>query len=158
MNISDILEVKTLKINLAAKNKGAVLDEMLDLLIETKKLDKKYKAKIKKALLSREQLGSTGIGQGIAIPHAKDDCIKKMVACCATSKHGIDFDALDGEPAYIFFMILAPKEATGMHLKALAKISRLVKDKFFRSSLLMCKDPAELLSVLRREESDIEKI
>ncbi|MDP8233587.1 MAG: PTS sugar transporter subunit IIA [Candidatus Saelkia tenebricola] len=155
MNISDILKLNTLKLNLAAKDKEEVMDEMLDILIKAKKLNSKYKKKVKKALMDRESLGSTGIGQNIGIPHAKDDSIKKIVSCCAISQEGVDFDALDGEPVYVFFMILAPRNATGEHLKALAKISRLIRDKFFRASLMRCKTPKELLAILKREEEEL---
>ncbi|MDD5613593.1 MAG: PTS sugar transporter subunit IIA [Candidatus Omnitrophica bacterium] len=155
MNISELLTVDTIKLNFSAKDKEEVIEQMLDILVKAKKISKTHKPKIQKALIARENLGSTGIGQGVGIPHAKDDCIKKITACCAIAKKGIDFDALDGEPAQIFFMLLAPKEATGEHLKTLAKISRLVRARFFRSSLIQCKTPDNLLSILKREEGEL---
>jgi len=155
MNISDILKPNTLKLNLTAKDKEGVIDEMLDILVKAKKLNSKYKKKVKKALMDREKLGSTGVGQNIGIPHARDDSVKKIVSCCALSKAGVDFDALDGEPVNVFFMILAPKNVTGEHLKALARISRLMRGKFFRLSLMRCKTPQELLAVLKREEKEL---
>jgi len=156
MRISDILSPKTVKLDLEVKNKEEVIEKMLDILIESKNIDKKYKARIKKALLARESLGSTGIGQSVAIPHTKDECVKKLVASCAISQQGVNYDALDGEPVHIFFMFLAPKGATGEHLKALARISRLVRNKFFRSSLLQCKTPKELIQIIKREEEKLE--
>lgn len=155
MKISELLTPKTVKLNLSSKKKDEVIEEMLTLLIKAKKLDKKFKSIVKKALLNRESLGSTGIGQGVGIPHAKDECIKKLVACCAISQEGVDFDALDEEPVHIFFMLLAPKEATGEHLKALARISRLVRDKFFRASLMACKNQKDLIQLIRREEEKL---
>ncbi len=155
MNISDLLSVGTIKLNLKAKDKDSAIDELLDVLIEAKKLDKKNKSKVRKVLEAREKLGSTGIGQGVGIPHAKDSSVKKITVCCGISKRGVDFDSLDGEPVNIFFMIIAPKDATGEHLKTLAKISRLVRARFFRISLIQCKTPKNLLSVLKREEEEL---
>jgi len=155
MNVSDFLSVETIKLNLKSKDKDAVIDELLDILIVAKKLNKINKSKVKKAIRDREKLGSTGIGQGIGIPHAKDSCVKKVTVCCGISKNGVDFDSLDGELTNIFFMILAPKDATGEHLKTLAKISRLVRAKFFRTSLIQCKSPKNLLSILKREEEEL---
>ncbi len=156
MKISKILKPDTVILNLQAKDKEEVIEKMLDVLVKTKKINRKNRNKLKKALLARELLGSTGIGQGVGIPHAKDDSLKKLVACCAISPRGVDFDALDGEPVHIFFMLLAPKTAAGEHLKALAKISRLVKDKFFRSSLLQSKSPKDLIERIKREEEKID--
>ncbi|MDP8216101.1 MAG: PTS sugar transporter subunit IIA [Candidatus Kaelpia imicola] len=155
MNISDLLSVGAIKLNLKAKDKNTAIDELLEVLITAKKLDQKNKPKVRKVLRAREKLGSTGIGQGIGIPHAKDSCIKKITVCCGISKKGVDFDSLDGELVNIFFMILAPEDATGEHLKTLAKISRLVRARFFRMSLMQCKSPKNLLSILKREEEEM---
>jgi fructose PTS system EIIBC or EIIC component len=155
MNISDLLSVETVKLGLKSKDKDSVIDELLNILIEAKKLDKKSKSKVKKSIKAREKLGSTGIGQGVGVPHAKDSAVKKLTICCGISKSGVDFESLDGELVNIFFMILAPKEATGEHLKTLAKISRLVRARFFRASLIQCKDPKNLLSILKREEEEL---
>ena len=156
MKISEILKPETVILNLQAKDKEEAIEKMLEVLVKVKKIDKKNKSKLKKALLARESLGSTGIGQGVGIPHAKDDSLKKLVACCAISPQGVDFEALDGELVHIFFMFLAPKTAAGEHLKALARISRLVKDKFFRFSLLQSKSPKDLIERIRREEEKID--
>jgi PTS system nitrogen regulatory IIA component len=96
-------------------------------------------------------LGSTGIGQGIAIPHGKSEHVTKTVAALGISKRGIDFDALDGEPVYLFFMLVAPTSSAGVHLKILAKISRLLKDKFFRQSLREVKSAEEAIRQIKEE-------
>ncbi|HLD82322.1 MAG TPA: PTS sugar transporter subunit IIA, partial [Candidatus Omnitrophota bacterium] len=96
--------------------------------------------------------GSTAIGQGIAIPHAKSDCIDKLIAAFGLSKKGIDFDSLDAEPAYIFFLLVAPQDSAGPHLKALARISRLLKDKYFRDSLRACTDDKSILKIIAGED------
>ena len=105
-----------------------------------------------KILLDREALGSTGIGQGIAIPHGKTGAVKSLIAAFGLSRKGVDFESLDGEPAYIFFLLLAPKESAGPHLKALAKISRLLKDKFFRDTLKDCKNKKALIEIISKED------
>lgn len=156
MKIAELLKPNVVILNLEARDKEEVIDKMLEQLIKARKLDKKNKSRLKKALLAREALGSTGIGQGVGIPHAKDDSLKKLVACCAISPKGVDFAALDGEPVHIFFMLLAPKNAAGEHLKALARISRLVKDKFFRSTILHAKTPKNLIEIIKREEEKID--
>ncbi len=102
--------------------------------------------------MSRESLGSTAIGQGIAIPHAKSDCVEKLVAAFGISRKGIDFDSLDGEPAHIFFLLVAPQDSAGPHLKALARISRLLKDKYFRDSLRNSPDDKAVVKIISQED------
>lgn len=155
MKIAELLTSKTIIMNLKAKEKELILDEMLEQLIKAKKLDRKDKARIKRNLLEREAMGSTGIGYGIAIPHTKDKRVKKIICCCAISRKGVDFDSLDGEPVYILFMLLSPSNATGLHLKTLARISRLLKDRLFRQALLNCKTANDVLKVIKKEEEKI---
>ncbi|MGE5844763.1 MAG: PTS sugar transporter subunit IIA, partial [Syntrophaceae bacterium] len=95
-------------------------------------------------LLEREKLGSTGIGDGIAIPHGKLKGLDSLVISFGRSREGIDFDSIDGRPAHIFFLLMAPESSTGQHLKALAKISRMLKDPEFRNDLLSAKNAEEL--------------
>jgi PTS system nitrogen regulatory IIA component len=102
--------------------------------------------------MAREALGSTAIGQGIAIPHAKSDCVDKLVAAFGLSKKGVDFDSLDGELAYIFFLLVAPRDSAGPHLKALARISRLLKDKYFRDTLRTCVDEKSVIKIITQED------
>jgi len=101
----------------------------------------------------RESLGSTGIGQGIGIPHAKSQNVKTLVAAFGLSQKGVNFDSLDGEPVYIFFLLIAPEESAGPHLKALARISRMLKDKYFRELLKKSKDEKEVLRIIQEEDS-----
>ncbi|NQS89303.1 PTS sugar transporter subunit IIA, partial [Patescibacteria group bacterium] len=110
------------------------------------------KDNIVKILLQREALGSTGIGNGIAIPHGKSDKVKKLVAAFGISKQGVDFESLDGEPVYIFFLLVAPIDSAGPHLKALARISRLLKDKSFRNTLKAAKTKEELVEIITKED------
>jgi fructose-specific phosphotransferase system IIA component len=155
MKIGDILSLKTIIMDLKASKKEMILDEMLEKLIEAKKIEKRNKYRIKKTLMERETMGSTGIGHGIAIPHAKDNHIKKITCCCAISHQGVNFDSLDGEPVYVLFMLISPANATGFHLKTLARISRLVKDRIFREALLNCKSAQAILKLIRKEEEEL---
>lgn len=106
-------------------------------------------------LLEREKLGSTGIGDGIAIPHGKLEGLAEMVVAFGRSRKGIDFEAMDGRPVHLFFLLMAPDNSTGLHLKALAKISRMLKDGEFRQRLLAAEGAADLYRViaLKDEES-----
>lgn len=150
LKILDFLDPSAVVIDLVATNKKGVLEELTGLLAKSGKVkDAKTTVDI---LLEREKLGSTGIGQGIAIPHAKTDQTTQVTAAFGLSRRGVQFDALDGEPVYIFFLLVAPPDAAGLHLKALARISRLLKDKFFRQSLRDVKDAAEVLKIIRDED------
>ncbi len=155
MKILDFLCSNAVTAELKATNKKELVEEMVTMMVEAGAFEKKHKAKIIDVLMAREALGSTAIGQGIAIPHGKTDCVDKLVAGLAISREGIDFDALDGEPAYIFFLLAAPMDSAGPHLKALARVSRLLKDKHFRESLKSVKDKKEILELVAREDAQL---
>lgn len=150
MQILEFLTVDNIKMNLESKNKKDVIKELADLLVKTGKV--KDKKKIIQILMEREELGSTGIGQGIAIPHGKSETVSELAAAFGLSQEGISFDALDGENVNIFFLLVAPEGAAGAHLKALARISSLLKDKYFRKSLLSAKTPDEVFKIIQEEE------
>lgn len=150
MKITEFLDKKGIKIGLTSTEKEDCLKELVDILAEVKDIgDRKA---IVKALIERENLGSTGIGQGIAIPHGKTDRVKELVAVLGISQKGVNFEALDGEPVYIFFLLVAPKETAGPHLKALAQISRILRDSYFCELLKRCKSAEEVYELIKREE------
>jgi len=151
MKIMDFLNKKAVSANLKATDKEGVIRELVDLLAKAE--DIKNKEELIKALLVRESLGSTGIGQGIGIPHAKTSNVKNLVAAFGLSQRGVNFDSLDGESAYIFFLLIAPEESAGPHLKALARISRMLKDKYFRELLKKAKDEKEILHIIQDEDA-----
>lgn len=151
MKIMDFLSKKAITANLKASDKEGVIREMVDLLAKADEI--KNKDDLTKALLTRESLGSTGIGQGIGIPHAKSSNAKNLVAAFGLSQKGVNFDSLDGELVYIFFLLIAPEESAGPHLKALARISRMLKDKYFREMLKKAKDEKEILHIIQEEDS-----
>ena len=150
MQILDFLTVDAIKMSLESKNKKDAIKEMVELLVKTGKV--KDKKKMLQTLMEREELGSTGIGQGIAIPHGKSDTVSDLAAAFGLSVDGVSFDSLDGEPVNIFFLLVAPEGAAGAHLKALARISSLLKDKYFRKSLLSAKTSEDVVKIIQEEE------
>ena len=150
MLITDILDKRCIKLDLEATEKEEALEELVSALAAVKPLgDKKA---ILKSLIDRENLGSTGIGQGIAIPHGKTDKVTELMAFLGISKKGVNFDALDGEPVYIFFLLIAPKESAGPHLKALARISRLLRDSYLCQLICKAKTPEDVYRIISQEE------
>ena len=153
MKISDFLCSDAITIDLKATTKAGVIEEMVVSLVSAEAIEKRSKVKVIDILLAREALGSTAIGQGIAIPHGKSDSVSALTAALGISKKGIDFDSLDGEPAHIFFLLVAPVDSAGPHLKALARVSRLLKDKYFRESLKAVKDKKDMLALVTQEDA-----
>ncbi|MFH1413356.1 MAG: PTS sugar transporter subunit IIA [Candidatus Omnitrophota bacterium] len=152
MQITDFLSKKAIVTNIKSTKKADVIKELVDALINAGDVEKRQRNKVIEALMARESLGSTAIGQGIAIPHAKSDCVGKLVAAFGLSKKGVDFDSLDGESIYIFFLLVAPQHSAGPHLKALARISRLLKDKYFRDTLRACEDEKSIIKTITEED------
>ncbi len=153
MSIMELLNERAVTTEIKAQaSKEEVIRELVELLVRAGAIKERDVAKLVQTLLKRESLGSTGIGQGVAIPHGKSDCVGKLVAAFGISRGGVDFDALDGEPVYLFFLLLAPEDSAGPHLKALARISRLLKDKHFRDSLRTAKDEKALLKIIQGED------
>jgi PTS system nitrogen regulatory IIA component len=153
MKISEFLSKDAISVDLKATKKEEVIRELVDLLSKAYPL--KEKDKLIKTLMNREALGSTGVGQGIGIPHAKSNTVKELVGALGVSHIGVDFDSLDGEPTQIFFLLVAPEDAAGPHLKALARISRLLKDKFIKESFLAAKDEKTILNIISKEDQKI---
>lgn len=155
MKITEFLCSKAVTADLQSTTKKEVIEEMVDLLIKGGALDKKIRSEVIEVLMAREALGSTAIGQGIAIPHGKCEKVKELTAALGVSKKGVNFDSLDGEPAYIFFLLVAPADSAGPHLKALARISRLLKDKYFRENLKSAKDEDTIQKLISQEDKQI---
>ncbi|MGB6411655.1 MAG: PTS sugar transporter subunit IIA [Deltaproteobacteria bacterium] len=151
MRIQDIVSPEAIVDDLRADSKEGVLRELSEVI--AKIVPKLSADSLTAILMERESLGSTGIGDGVAIPHGKVGGIEHLVAAFGRSRNGVLFDSLDGKPAHLFFLIVAPEYSAGMHLKALARISRLLKDERFRRSLLDAEDADELQRILREEEA-----
>ncbi|HEY4239959.1 MAG TPA: PTS sugar transporter subunit IIA [Kofleriaceae bacterium] len=106
-----------------------------------------------RVLVEREQLASTAIGEGVAIPHGKLSAVGEIVACLGRAPAGVEFDSMDGQPTYLFFVLVAPESSTGAHLKALARISRVFKDPEFRKRLLAAPDAESMYTVVAEEDA-----
>ncbi len=150
MKITSILSADSLIPELKSKDKYTVVRELAEAVCKTEpgiKLEE-----LVEILLERERLGSTGIGSGVAIPHGKLPQLDHIVAGFGRSKPGIDFDSQDGEPAHLFFVLVAPENTAGLHLKALAKLSRLLKDSAFRDKLLSAPDAPTIYKTIADED------
>ncbi|MCU4988644.1 fructose-specific PTS transporter subunit EIIC [Bacillus cereus] len=159
MKITELLKRDTVIMNLTASNKEAVIDELVEKLNGANRLNSK--AEFKEAILKRESQSTTGIGEGIAIPHAKTKAVKQPAICFGRSVSGINYESLDGQSAHLFFMIAASEGANNTHLETLSRLSTLLMDEGFRKQLLEAKDEEELLRLFdekenEKEEADIE--
>ena len=150
IKISSLLKERFINLDLKGDNKIRVIAELVELISKSEKL--KNKKSFLNAMLEREKVGSTGIGNGVAIPHAKCRGVHNFIIAFARRNEGIDFEALDGEKTFLFFILASPKDDVGNHLKILAEISRLVKDKFTIESLKKAKNKKDILKIISTYE------
>ena len=153
INILDYIKEENIVLNLKVKGKKKVISLLLDHLVEIKKIKRSDKKAILKTLLQREEMGSTAIGGGIALPHARVDCVKNMVVCVGISKEGVNFDSLDGDLVNIVTLLLSNQKETGLHLKMLAYLARMLRDKYFVRQLKSASDKEEVLSAIKKQAS-----
>jgi PTS system nitrogen regulatory IIA component len=152
MKLLDILNKDCIIPELRSQNKREVLEELTGALLNCKaNLNKEALVEV---LLERERLGSTGIGDGIAIPHGKIQELDELILSFGRSTRGIDFDSMDGRPTHLFFLLIAPENSAGTHLRALAKISRLLKSAHFRKRLMEAGTIEELFQVIQEEDKE----
>ena len=151
MRIMDSLKEGAIVAELNATDKKGVLSELTASLAEASGVKQE---ELLRVLLERERLGSTGIGGGIAIPHGKLKPLQSLLMGFGRSRKGVDFDAMDGKPTHIFFLLLAPEDSTGGHLKMLARISRLLKNTVFKERLMNTADWRELYMVIEKEDQE----
>ena len=150
MKIVDILAEPLVVATLGGRSKDTVIEELATVVARHHpEIDRD---RLVAALEDRERLNSTALGEGVAIPHGKLAGVKRVVAAFGRSPAGIDFSSLDGKPTHLFFLLVAPEDSAGAHLKALARISRLLKDESFRSRLMAAADGAELYRIIRTED------
>lgn len=153
MRLIDILRPTFVWHDLAATTKGEVISELGARMASC--LGPQRADEIGRVLAEREKLGSTGIQDGIAIPHGKLPGLEEIVVACGRSQAGIDFGAHDEKPTHLFFVLLAPEFAAGGHLKALARLSRILKDARFRERLMAAKDSGEMYAAIAEEDGRI---
>ncbi len=151
MKILDVLLKEAILPDLNANDKKGVLEELVTPVARIADINHDYLVKV---LMERERLGSTGIGEGIGIPHGKVKGLESLVLGFGLSKKGVDFDSMDGQPAHIFFLLLTPENSTGLHLKLLARISRILKNEPFKQRLLHATNRDEIYSIIEEEEEE----
>ena len=150
MKITDFLTAETVIPALTAREKNAVLKEMASGLVANHPvLDEK---RVLEVLSERERISTTAIGEGVAIPHGKLPGVERVLGIFARSREGVDFASLDGGLTHLFFVLIAPENAAADHLKALARISRLLKDSTFRSRLIEGKTRQEIFEIIAQED------
>ena len=150
MKISELLDPRAIVADMQAKDKPKALVELTDSLISCE--PSLSRDDVISVLQERERLGSTGIGDGVAIPHGKLAGIPELKLVFGRSHSGVDFESMDGQPAYLFFLLIAPEESVGVHLKTLAKISKLLKDVTVRRKLLDASDQSAIYQVILDQE------
>ena len=151
MKINEILKKESVIADIAGNNKLDVIKEMTERLKQNNTI--KNDQALYATLMEREKLGSTGIGENIAIPHGKSDELTQIITVFARSLSGVDFDSLDQKPVHFVCMVIAPAHSTGLHLKALARISRLFKNQTLREGILKAEDTNAIYSILLEEDS-----
>jgi len=152
MRILDILPKESIIPELRGKTKREVLEELTDALLRQR--PHLNRTKLIEILLERERLGSTGIGDGIAIPHGKVKDLDQLTLSFGRSTTGVDFESMDGKPAHLFFLLVAPENCAGIHLRALAKIARLLKSSVIRKRLASAQAPDEIYAILKEENDE----
>ncbi len=150
MRLRDLLDESVVKTGLESLDKEECFEELVDLLVRAGRLDDRAGAL--QAVEDREAKGTTGIGGGVAIPHAKHASVQHLVAALGTSREGIEFDATDGEPVTVVFLLLAPVDDPGPHVRALAEIARLIQTPGFCRKATEAAKPADVLDLLEAEE------
>ena len=150
MRLEQILKLEYLNDDLQAKNKTEALAELSEMVIKGPL--KLNKSQIFDVLQQREKLGSTGIGDGVAIPHGKIGNLEELIVAFGRSRNGVAFDSIDGKPVHLFFLLLAPENCTGQHLKALAKISKMLKAGGFRKKLMDAKSNSDLYKTIIEQD------
>jgi mannitol/fructose-specific phosphotransferase system IIA component (Ntr-type) len=155
INILDYLNKDSICLGIQQKNKKGILTAILDHLIVKKKIKKENKSVILKSLLQREQMGSTAIGGCIAFPHARLDNIKDLIICFAVSRRGVDFESLDQEPVNIIALLLSNQKEAGRHLKMLAFLARMLRDKYFVQKIKGAANQEEVLALIAQQEQAV---
>jgi len=146
MELIEYIEDENIDLNFTANNKEEALKKLAELVSNNRNIDSK---KILEVLKDREELGSTGIGNGVAIPHGKFEIDKDIIGAIAISKEGVEFNSIDGKPVNIFFVFISSPSATNIHLKLLAKISKLLMNEEIRKSIKNVNSKEDLKKLLK---------
>ena len=152
MKFADFISREAIRAELTAEDKEGVIREMVQALLDAGKIERSEFESIIKAILKREELGSTGIGRGVAVPHTKHPSVDRLVGTVAVSHEGVDFNSLDGERVQLLFLLISPPDRPGDHLRALENISRQLRDDTFCRFLKKAKTAEEIEQLL--DEAD----
>ncbi len=149
MALVDLISEEVVKVPLASTDKPGVLRELLEILKDAGMINDLDR--VLEAIFKREELGSTGLEEGIAVPHAKTDAVKSLTIAIGISPQGIDFHSLDGKPSQLFFLMLAPPDQSGPHIEALAEIAKLSKSRAFCNALIHAQSAKEIVALFRED-------
>ena len=155
MKLSEILSEYEIKIDLEAEDKMESIEELIDLLISEHEISMRDRDEIIDAVITRERSISTGVGEGVAIPHGSIECVDEIVGCIGISPHGIDFDSFDGDPVYIVLLLLVPKTSFGKHIKTLAHIARTLSKPGVRDSIRSAESPGQVFELIETAEREL---
>jgi mannitol/fructose-specific phosphotransferase system IIA component (Ntr-type) len=154
MKFADFICIEAIRVGLKAKGGETVVREIAQALLDAGQLGNDQFESIVEAILKREQLGSTGMGRGVAIPHAKHPSVQQTVGTVAVSHGGVEFASLDGEPAHVFFLLVSPSDQSGNHFQALEKITRLVRNDTFCRFLQRVESAEDIEQLLDDVDND----
>jgi len=152
MNITNVLQVSSIQSSLTGKNKNDVLNEMIDLLKNNDGV--KNLEAVRKAVLAREEIMSTGVGEGFAIPHGKTNGVNGIIAAFGKTAAPVEFDSIDNKPVSLIFLLVGMENLVGPHIKLLSRISRMMNKEEFRQKLLNAKDNKEIFDIFEEEEKN----
>lgn len=152
MKFCDFITAESIRPELASDEKQAVITELVEGLVTAGQIKEDQKDDVLASIMKREELGSTGIGRGVAVPHTKHASVDKLVGAVGVSRDGVDFDSLDGEKVFLFFLLISPPDRPGEHLRALENISRQLRDDTFCRFLKQSKTADDISQLL--EEAD----
>jgi fructose-specific phosphotransferase system IIA component len=150
MVLVDLISPEIVKVPLTSTNKPAVMRELVEILKDAGKISDTES--VLDAINSREELGSTGLELGIAVPHAKSESVKNLTLAIGISPEGIDFSSLDGKPSHLFFLMLAPPNQSGPHIEALAEIAKLSRSRAFCDALVRAHTPQEVVDLFKEDD------
>ncbi|KAA1257630.1 PTS system mannose-specific EIIBCA component [Rubripirellula obstinata] len=154
MKFADFITPTAIQAELSSHTKDAVITELVQALADSGEIAADQKDDIIASIMKREELGSTGIGRGVAVPHTKHPSVQKLVGTVGVSTDGVDFDSLDGERVQLFFLLISPPERPGDHLRALENISRQLRDDTFCRFLKQSKAPADIQQLLQEADDN----
>jgi PTS system fructose-specific IIA component/PTS system nitrogen regulatory IIA component len=154
MKFSDFINTKAIRAELKAVTKEEAIRELVQSLLDAGELEAEQYDDIVAAIMKREELGSTGIGRGVAVPHTKHPSVQKLVGTVGVSEEGVDFDSLDGERVQLFFLLISPPERPGDHLRALENISRQLRDETFCRFLKQSKTTDDINQLLQEADDN----